>query len=246
VGSPGIGRILDVNQPSLNQGLWPVSVTLETSLGATARPLSWLGETRDAIHSAGSSCRIRGGAAHEEIDVMKIDEGFGLPAHPLFVHIPLVLIPLAALGMLIMAVVPRTRARLGWPTVAVAGVAVFFAWMAKGSGSKLALRVDPDPKLTHHIQMGNTMYLVALVFFVLVTAFVVVDRRMAAQAEDDGRAGGDQTRRSARGPAVAASAPRARRGGGRGVPGRAGRRVGGGRPRRHRPGRPRRQRRRLG
>jgi len=133
---------------------------------------------------------------------MKIDEVFGLPAHPLFVHIPIVLIPLAALGTLIMAVVPRTRARLGWPTVAVAGVAVFFAWMAKGSGSKLALRVDPDPKLTHHIAMGNTMYVVALVFFALVTAFVVVDRRMAAQTGDDG-APGDEPRRTAHGPVLA-------------------------------------------
>src|SRR5215471_13395855 len=150
----------------------------------------------DAIPSAGSSCRIRGCAAHEEIDAMKIDEVFGLPAHPLFVHIPIVLIPLAALGALIMAVAPRTRARLGWPVVAVSGVAVFFAWMAKGSGSKLALRVDPDPKLTHHIAMGNTMYLVALVFFVLVTAFVVVDSRARARAGSEAAGpGGDQTRR---------------------------------------------------
>jgi len=130
---------------------------------------------------------------------MKIDEVFGLPAHPLFVHIPIVLIPLAALSMLIMAVVPRTRPRLGWPTVAVAGAAVFFAWMAKGSGAKLALRVDPDPKLTHHIALGNTMYLIALVFFVLVTAFVVVDSRARARAGADGS---DQPRRAAHGPAL--------------------------------------------
>jgi len=135
---------------------------------------------------------------------MKIDEVFGLPAHPLFVHIPIVLIPLAALGTLIMAVVPRTRARLGWPTVAVSGAAVFFAWMAKGSGAKLALRVDPDPKLTHHINMGNTMYLVALVFFVLVTAFVVVDSRARARAGSEAAGpGGDQTRRTAHGPVLA-------------------------------------------
>jgi uncharacterized membrane protein len=135
---------------------------------------------------------------------MKIDDLFGLPAHPLFVHIPIVMIPLAALGMLIMAFVPQTRARLGWPVVILAGLATFFAWMAKGSGEELERRVEADPLLAHHTALGDTMYLVALVFFVFVTAFVIVDRRSAASAAEGDQAVPATGRRTAGGPVLVA------------------------------------------
>src|SRR5262245_57011856 len=133
---------------------------------------------------------------------MKIDELFGLPPRPLFSHVLVVMIPLAALGMLIMALAPRTRARLGWPVVVLAGLSTFFAWMAKGSGEELERRVEADPLLAHHTALGDTMYLVALVFFVFVTAFVVVDRRAAARAAAGEHAGPAVNRRTAGGPVL--------------------------------------------
>ncbi len=96
--------------------------------------------------------------------------------------------------------------KIGWPVVTLAGLATFFAWMARGSGQELARRVEADPLLTHHIALGNTMYLVALVFLVFVTAFVVVDRRAAARARTDDAGGEASPRRTAGGPVLVALA----------------------------------------
>lgn len=53
---------------------------------------------------------------------------FGLPLHPLVVHAAVVLLPLAALGAIVIAVSARARKRFGWPVVigaiAAAGAAV--------------------------------------------------------------------------------------------------------------------------
>jgi uncharacterized membrane protein len=49
---------------------------------------------------------------------------FGLPAHPLFVHIPIVLIPLAAIGAVAMAFSGHVRDRYGWLVLALGIVAV--------------------------------------------------------------------------------------------------------------------------
>ena len=55
------------------------------------------------------------------------DLAFGLPLHPLAVHVPVVLLPLGALGVLLVLLVPRWRTLLAWPVIAVtAGVTVWF------------------------------------------------------------------------------------------------------------------------
>src|SRR4051794_9915389 len=56
--------------------------------------------------------------------MLALDSLFGLPAHPLLVHIPVVLIPLGALGAVLM-LWPRLRHALGWwvcGIVVVAGI----------------------------------------------------------------------------------------------------------------------------
>ena len=50
-----------------------------------------------------------------------MDTFFGIPAHPLFVHIPAVLIPLAAVGVVIMLVRPTWWERYKWATLAEIG-----------------------------------------------------------------------------------------------------------------------------
>jgi uncharacterized membrane protein len=114
---------------------------------------------------------------------IKVDQLFELPAHPLFVHLPIVLIPLAALGTIFMAVRPSLRAKLGWAVATVAGIATVFAWLAKQSGGKLAGHVGRSPLLGKHAKLGSTMPRIALGFFVLVLALVIVDRVMAHRRE---------------------------------------------------------------
>jgi hypothetical protein len=43
-----------------------------------------------------------------------MDTLFGLPAHPLLVHMPIVLIPLAAIGVVVMLIKPAWHQRYRW------------------------------------------------------------------------------------------------------------------------------------
>ncbi len=65
----------------------------------------------------------------------------GLPLHPLVVHAVIVLLPLACLGAIAVAAVPRWDHRFGALVVACAFLATGAAFVAKESGEALASRV---------------------------------------------------------------------------------------------------------
>lgn len=96
------------------------------------------------------------------------DLAFGLPLHPLAVHIPVVLLPLGALGVVLALVVPRWRASLGWPVVAVLGIATVGALVAKLSGEALAARVGSPGQ---HEQLGNWVLIMATILFAATLAW---------------------------------------------------------------------------
>jgi uncharacterized membrane protein len=48
-----------------------------------------------------------------------MDTLFGLPAHPLLVHIPIVLLPLAAIGVIVMLIKPAWHRRYRWIVLAM-------------------------------------------------------------------------------------------------------------------------------
>ena len=58
----------------------------------------------------------------------------GLPAHPLFVHLPVALVPLAAIGAVCMAVRPQWRQRFGVPVAIIAGVGFIGTLLAASTG----------------------------------------------------------------------------------------------------------------
>lgn len=101
------------------------------------------------------------------------DTAFGLPLHPLAVHAAVVLIPLAALGALVMAVSPRLARRYGG-LIVVAGAAAFIsAFVAKESGEALALKVGTPGQ---HAQLGDVVPKLALLLALGLAAFWLVDR----------------------------------------------------------------------
>jgi hypothetical protein len=61
----------------------------------------------------------------------------GLPLHPLVVHAAVVLIPLTAVLAIGLAVLPRWRWLLRWPTAAASLVCVALAFLATSSGRSL-------------------------------------------------------------------------------------------------------------
>jgi hypothetical protein len=79
----------------------------------------------------------------------------GLPAHPLIIHAVVVLIPLAALGAIVVAVWPAARERYASLALAVATVALLSVPLAMHTGDQLEARVQPTPLVERHTQMAD-------------------------------------------------------------------------------------------
>ena len=107
---------------------------------------------------------------------MEISKLFGLPAHSLIVHIPVVLLPIAAIGAVLMVASPAWRARVGWLVVIAAGVSLLFVQLAIGSGEVLQESVDDTDLIREHAHLGEGLRPYAAVFFVAVLALMVYDR----------------------------------------------------------------------
>ena len=104
------------------------------------------------------------------------DTIFGLPVHALVIHAVVVLLPLAALLVVVMAAVPRWRPALRWPTLALAVIAVANIPVATRSGHALERRIGSSELIDDHRELGDTMIWFGLAMLVLTAAFVFADR----------------------------------------------------------------------
>ncbi len=121
-----------------------------------------------------------------------MDKLFGLPAHPFLVHIPIVLLPLAAIGTV--AIVARRKWYLAyrWVVLAIAVVGTGGAVLASSAGEELEGRIVAieGPQAAsgweHHAELGETARNIALVYVVLLAAYVIIpwllERRRATPA----------------------------------------------------------------
>lgn len=91
----------------------------------------------------------------------------GLPAHPLLVHAVVVLIPLAALMVVVGSVWPAARRRLGILTPIVALVALAFVPLAKEAGEALERQVPASAVLERHTDLGDQLLPWAIGLFVV-------------------------------------------------------------------------------
>ncbi|MCW3843102.1 hypothetical protein ONA70_23665 [Micromonospora yasonensis] len=113
----------------------------------------------------------------------------GLPVHPLVVHAVVVLLPLAALGVVALAVRPSWRGRFGLLVVLIAALAAAAVPLATSSGESLERRVG-DPG--RHAELGDTLLWFALPLLAAAVALYWLHRRSAAwpeTAEPRGAAG---------------------------------------------------------
>jgi hypothetical protein len=116
---------------------------------------------------------------------------FGLPAHPFLVHIPIVLLPLSAIGVVLMALRPQWHRSYRWIVLAIGTVGVAGATLAASAGEELEGRIvavegrKAAASWEHHASLGDTARSVALVYLVALVLFVFVpwwlERRTAAQ-----------------------------------------------------------------
>ncbi|CAN5402414.1 hypothetical protein BH10ACT2_BH10ACT2_17760 [soil metagenome] len=126
---------------------------------------------------------------------------FGIPAHPLLVHIPAVLLPLAALGVVVMVLRPQWHLRYRWAVLGVSLVGTLGAILAADAGESFAERIEAKQgfaaaaRWDDHIEAGDTAQVFAIIFLVAVAIYVLVpffvERRAAAgrtaPAEDAGK-----------------------------------------------------------
>lgn len=102
------------------------------------------------------------------------DTIFGLPTHTLVIHAAVVLLPLAALGGIIMGFSQRFSVRFGPVVVAVAAVGTVAAFGSRISGEELAKRVG-NPEA--HAQAGSLLPFIAVGYFVVLLLLWLLDRR---------------------------------------------------------------------
>jgi uncharacterized membrane protein len=111
---------------------------------------------------------------------MELKTLFGLPAHPLLVHIPIVLIPLAAIGVLGLWWEPWRR-RFGLATAVILGVAGIFTQLAIGSGQALEESTEKGEALVKaHTRIAEDIRPWLLLFFIALVAFLFLERRARA------------------------------------------------------------------
>ena len=129
------------------------------------------------------------------------DEIFGLPAHPLMVHAPVVLIPLTVVAAVVYALLPPLRPRVGWVLVLASLGGTATAWAAAQAGVKMSESLQSSPQLNEHGQHGELLWQYAGLLAVVSVVLVAVDvsrRSRASAARDDDEYGYSHRRASGR------------------------------------------------
>lgn len=120
-------------------------------------------------------------AATRTLDCMDglFDTIAGLPVHPLIVHAAVVLLPLAALGLLAAVVRPAWRERFGPLVLAGLVAGAVAAVIAEESGEALAERVGMP---SAHAEWGERLVPAAMALAVVAVTWFVVTRRRGSAA----------------------------------------------------------------
>lgn len=101
----------------------------------------------------------------------------GLPLHPLIVHFAVVLVPLAALFLVVLVIVPRWATKYGPIALITLGLGTAAAFVAVESGQALAAVIGEPPV---HGVIGRIAPWLAVALFVLALTWLVVQRRSYA------------------------------------------------------------------
>jgi uncharacterized membrane protein len=106
----------------------------------------------------------------------------GLPLHPLVVHAVVVLVPLASLGVIVLALAPRLITRYGSLVVLGAFVAVGAIPVATHTGEVLKAALPSTPAIQSHSTAGHAMLYVGPPLFLAALALWWMGRRTARDA----------------------------------------------------------------
>ncbi len=108
-----------------------------------------------------------------------------LPLHTLVVHFAVVLLPLSALALIAIILVPRWRGAFVWATMAGLVIGTGAAFVSKESGEQLAARIG-EPQL--HAKWGDILPLVALLLLASALLWLWLQRRSSRSGQTPGSA----------------------------------------------------------
>lgn len=104
----------------------------------------------------------------------------GIPLHPLVVHAVVVLLPLAAVGVLLIAVVPAWRKNYATLVLVITAIATAAVPVATSTGEDLQETVSENPLVHKHAQLGDTALWFALPLLACAVALWWVARKERA------------------------------------------------------------------
>jgi len=107
----------------------------------------------------------------------------GLPAHILFVHFVVVLVPLTALAAVVGAVQPRYARRMGLVLPLLGLVTLGLVPVTTHAGEWLKSRVGNDPLIRKHTELGDGLLPWAMGLFLVTLAVWWLGRRLARPVE---------------------------------------------------------------
>jgi hypothetical protein len=117
---------------------------------------------------------------------VEIHKAFGLPAHPLILHVPVIFVPLLGLAAIGYAIRPRERYALPLAVFSVATMAATLLTVGAGEAFQDdRARTMPggglnDPTLQDHIDAGHTLRLSVILLTAVLVAFLFARRWPAA------------------------------------------------------------------
>ncbi|HEY5981318.1 MAG TPA: DUF2231 domain-containing protein [Microlunatus sp.] len=91
---------------------------------------------------------------------------FGLPLHPLIVHATVVIVPTAALAVLLAAFWPRFRAWASWGPLALSLLAVVLVPLTSSSGESLEHALPHSELIEQHAHLGDQLLPLVIVLAV--------------------------------------------------------------------------------
>ena len=106
---------------------------------------------------------------------------FGLPAHPLITHFPVVAVPLISIAAIFLVLRPS---KIEGHALLVAGFSILTAIstiLAASSGEAFAELVGSGDAIDKHRQLGETLRLISVVQAVSITAMLAVHKKGASK-----------------------------------------------------------------
>ena len=113
----------------------------------------------------------------------------GVPAHVLFVHVVVILIPLTALALVVCAIWPSVMRRFGLALPVLALVALGSVPVTTGAGEWLEKHVRRTALVNKHTELGDGLGPWALGLFVMAVAVWWTYRRITAASAGSGTVG---------------------------------------------------------